>query len=452
MKVIIVGVGKTGYKLAGLPGAEEKHEVTVVDTRSSNIRTIVNEWDIMGVTGDATDTETLSEAGVKDTDLFIAVTGNDEINLLTCLIAKKMGNCKTIARVRNKKYRKSIGVIKDDLGLAMAINPEDAAAGEIARVLRFPSAIQIDTFAKGRIEILKFRVQDKSPVDDIKICDMSKKLNCDILVCGVERGDKAFIPGGNFIIHSGDLVSIVATPKSAAEFFRTIGVKTNSVKNTLIIGGGDTGYYLADRLIASGISVKIIEQDLKRCEELCELLPKASVINGDGTNTDLLMEEGISSFESVVTLTGIDEENIMLSLFAKTKTSGKVVTKINRITYDNVIESLELDTIVNPNNITAEYIERFVRAKDNSLGGNVETMHLILDGKAEALEFKITEDVPMCGMTLEEVSLKENVIVACINRNNKVILPRGKDMIMPGDNVIMVTTQHGVMDIRELLK
>ncbi len=451
MKVIIVGIGKTGFKLAGLLGAEENHEVTVIDTRSENIRTIVNEWDIMGVVGNATDMEVLEEADIRNTDLLIAVTGSDEINLLTCLLAKKAGNCKTIARVRKREFRNSLDLIKDDLGLAMAINPEFSAATEIARVLRFPSAIHIDTFAKGRIEILKFRIQDRSPVSDIKICDMSKKLSCDILVCGVERGDRAYIPGGNFILKSGDLVSIVATPQSAADFFRTIGVNTNSVADTLIIGGGDTGYYLAGILMNAGIKVKIIEQNLKRCEELCELLPKAIIVNGDGTNTDLLMEEGLSQYESVVSLTGIDEENIMLSLFARSKTKGKTVTKINRISYDNVIESLDLDTIVNPNNITAEYIERFVRAKENSMGGNVETMHLILDGKAEALEFKISKDTPICGMTLEEISLKENVIVACINRNGRVILPRGKDSIIAGDNVIFVTTQHGVMDIKEIL-
>lgn len=452
MKVIIVGLGKTGYRLAGLLSAEKIHEVTVVDTRPENIRTIVNEWDIMGVTGNAMDLEILEEAGIKAADLLIAVTGNDEINLLTCLIAKKLGNVKTIARVRKREYNKALGLFKDDLGLAMAINPELAAANEIARVLKFPSVIQIDTFAKGRVEILKFRIGERSVISDTKICDMGKKLNCDILVCGVERGEKAFIPGGNFILKAGDLVSFVATPQSSLDFFKAIGIKTDSVKDALIIGGGDTGCYLANILMETGIRVKIIEHNLKRCEELCELLPGASIINGDGTNTDLLMEEGITKYESVVTLTGIDEENIMLSLFARTKTDGKIVTKINRIAYDDVIDSLELDTIVNPNNITAEYIERFVRAKDNSLGGNVETMHLILDGKAEALEFKISKELSVCGMTLEEISLKDNVLIACINRDGKAIFPRGKDTLLPGDTVICVTTQHGVMDIKEILR
>lgn len=451
MKIIIAGMGKTGYKLAGLLSRDENHEVTVIDKSNENIRHVVNEFDIMGVTGDATDIYILMEAGIEEADLYISVTGNDEINLLTCLLAKKAGDCKTIARVRKKQYISAFNLFNNDLGLALAINPENAAASEIARVLRFPSAIQIDTFAKGRIEILKFRIQDQSPLNGIKICDLVPRFKCDILVCGVERGDDAFIPGGNFVMERGDLVSVVATPRSAAQFFETIGVKTNKVKNTLIIGGGDTAYYLAQRLLQSGIDVKIIEQDIKRCEELCDLLPKADIVNGDGTNTDLLMEEGISGYEAVVSLTGIDEENIMLSLFAKTVTDGKLVTKINRITYDTVIESLELDTIVNPNSITAERIERFVRASENG-GDGIETMHLVLDDKAEALEFRIKEDDSLCGKTLIELPLKENVLIACINRDGKVIIPRGKDSILCGDSVIVVTTHHGITSIDEILK
>ena len=451
MKIIIAGIGKTGYKLSRLLSKEENHEVTVIDISGDNIRHIVNECDIMGVVGDATDIDILKEAGVEGADLLISVAGNDEVNLLICLLARKAGDCKTIARVRKRQYISAANLFKDDLGLALAINPEYAAASEVARVLRFPSAIQIDTFAKGRIEILKFRIQDKSPVDGVKIYELVNKFGCDILVCGVERGDEAFIPGGSFTLETGDLVSIVATPSSAAQFFNAIGVKTNSVKNTLIIGGGDTAYYLAQRLQQAGISVKIIEQNLKRCEELCDLLPKASVINGDGTNTDLLMEEGISGYESVVTLTGIDEENIMLSLFARTVSDGKIVTKINRITYDNVIESLKLDTIVNPNDITAERIERFVRATANG-ADEIETMHLILDEKAEALEFKIKGTEKVCGRTLIELPIKENVLIACINRNGKAIIPRGKDSILPGDSVIVVTTHHGVTAIDQIIK
>lgn len=452
MKIIVVGLGKVGWKLAELLSSEENHEVTAIDVVANNVRDASSEYDIMGIVGSGTNIECLEDAGVSDADLLIAVTGSDEVNLLTCLIAKKSGNCKTIARVRKPEYVRSLPTIKDELGLAMAINPEQAAAGEMARVLRFPSAIQIDTFSKGRVEILKFRIPEASPLDEIRVSDMAKRISCDILVCGVERGDRVFIPGGNFILRAGDLVSFVATPKNAADFFNKIGFKTNSVKDTLIIGGGDTAYYLAVNLLQSGIKVKIIEQSQQRCEELCELVPKATVICGDGTDIDLLEEEGLGQYESVVALTGIDEENIMLTLFAKTQTDGKLVTKINRIAYDSVIGGLGLDTIINPNNITAEYIARYVRATYNSLEHDIETMHMILDNKAEALEFRIRTDSPVANVTLEQLELKENVIIACINRNGKIIIPRGKDRILPDDRVIAVSALMGVKDIKEILK
>ncbi len=451
MKIIVVGAGKIGQKLAELLSCEEGHEVTLVDIRPERLRDIVNEFDIMGVVGSGSDAEVLSDAGVKDADLLIAVTGSDEINLLSCLIAKKSGNCETIARIRKVEYSKSLDLFKDDLGLTLTLNTQMATAREIARVLRFPSAIQIDTFSKGRVEILKFRIQEKSPISDMRIADIGRNLSTDILICGVERGDKVFIPGGDFILKSGDLVSLVSTPQNAVDFFKKIGVKTNSVKDCLIIGGSDTAYYLSSLLMMSGIKVKIVEKKPARCEELCTLLPKASIINGDGTDIDLLNEEGLSRYESVVTLTDIDEENIMLSLFAATKTNGKSVTKINRIAYDSVIGSLGLDTIINPSNIAAENIVRFVRAKEKSVGGNMQTLHLILDGKAEALEFAVDEDNPFAGKTLMELNLKKNVLVACITRQGKIIIPRGKDTILPGDSVIVVTTMQSVKDIKDFL-
>ncbi len=452
MKIIVVGMGKIGHKLAGLLSTAEGHEITVIDTVAERLRDTVNEFDIMGVAGSGTDVEVLTEAGVSEADLVIAVTGSDEVNLLTCLIAKKLGNCETIARVKKPEYVKALHTIKDDLGLAMVVNTQRACAQEIARVLRFPSAIQIDTFSKGRVEILKFRIPEASPVSNVRLCEIGRKLNCDILICGVERENEAFIPDGNFELKAGDLVSFVATPKNATDFFKKIGIKTNSVKDTLIIGGSETAYYLSQLLIQSGIKVKIIEQSTARCEQLCELLPKATVINGDGTDTELLGEEGLKRYESVVALTNIDEENIMFSLFAATQTEGKLVTKIDRIAYDNVIGSLGLDTIVNPSNIAAEHLVRFVRAKDNSLGGNVETIHLILDGKAEALEFVVDARNPLVGKTLMEISLKKNVLIASINRGGQIIIPRGKDSILSGDSIIIVTTQHGVKDIKEFLR
>jgi trk system potassium uptake protein TrkA len=324
---------------------------------------------------------------------------------------------------------------------------------EMARVLRFPSAIQIDTFAKGRVEILKFKIPEGSPLDNLSLINMSQKVDSNILVCGVVRGDDAIIPGGDFVLKSGDIISIVSAARGAGEFFKKIGVKTNRVKDTVIVGGGETGYYLASMLLSSGIHVKIIERNPKRAEELAELLPKATIINADGTENRVLLEEGVEFCESFVSLTNIDEENILLSLFAKSKMDGgKLITKINRIAYDEVISNLDLDTTVYPKNITAEYIVRFVRAKNNASGSNLETMHSILDGKAEAIEFKIGADSSVAGIPLEKLQLKDNIIIACITRGQDVIIPRGRDVMLPGDHVIVVTKNAGFDDITDILK
>ena len=452
MNIIIVGCGKVGQKLVERLSIENEHNITVIDNNHEVVTDVVNQYDIMGVTGSGTSLDTLTQAGIHEADILIAVTGSDEYNLLTCLIAKKSGKCKMIARVRNPEYSNEVHMFKEDLGLAMIINPELAAASEIARVLRFPSAIQIDTFAKGRVEILKFRVPEKSVLDNMRVADIVSKLNCDILVCGVERGDEAFIPGGNFVIQSDDLVSIVATFKNGSHFFKEIGIKTNRVKDTIIVGGGTTTVYLAYQLLQTGINVKIIEQNPKKCDFLCQKFPKATIVNGDGTDNKLLLEEGIEYAESFVALTNIDEENILLSLFAKSKNVGKLVTKINRIAYDEVISNLALDSTIYPKNITAEYIVRFVRAMKNSIGSNIETMHYILDGKAEALEFRINEDSPISNIPIQNLKLKKNIIIASITHKGQVIIPRGQDIIHPGDSVIIVTTNAGFKDISDILE
>ena len=452
MKIVIAGLGKVGQTLAIKLCKEGNHDITVVDTRVSVIHDLVNEYDIIGVEGNCSSIDTLADAGVEKADVLIAVTGSDELNLLTCFIAKKLGNCKTIARVRKPDYSREINFFKEDFGLAMIINPEFIAANEMAKLLRFPTAIQIDSFAKGRIEILKFKIPGGNTLDGMKISVLGSKLNCDVLICGVERGEKAFIPGGDFVLEAGDLVSIVASPENATYFFKAIGLKTNRVKDTMIVGGGETAVYLANRLIKSGIDVKIIEQNPVRCEELCQLLPKASVLNADGTENRVLLEEGLENSESFVSLTNIDEENVLLSLYAQSKSKGKVITKISKIAYDEVISNLNLDTIIYPKELAAEYVVRFVRAMENSIGSNVETVHFILDGKAEALEFKIKEKSAVTDVTLEELNLKKNIIVACINRNGKIIIPRGKDEIKAGDSVIVVTTTSGYNNITDILQ
>ncbi len=452
MNTIIIGCGKVGQKLAEKLSQEENQNITVVDIKYDLVQEIISRYDAMGIVGSGINHEILLEAGINDADILIAVTGSDEVNLMACLIAKKTANCQTIARVRKPEYAQALPIFKDDLGLAMVINPEFTAANEISRSLRFPSAIEIDTFAKGRVEILKFKVSQDSPLADLPVYEINSKFNSDILVCGVERGDEAFIPGGNFVIKTGDLVSIIAAPLSGSKFFKKIGIKTNRVKDTIIVGGGETAYYLAEKLLSRGIKVKLIEKDSARCEELCLALPKATIIHADGTERNILEEEGIDYAESFVALTNIDEENIMLSLFAKSRTNGKVITKVNRVSYDDILSGLDLDTIIYPKEITAEYIVRFVRAKQNSLDCDIETMHFILDGKAEALEFSIKESSSVTDIPLEKLPIKDNVLIACINRGGKIIIPRGQDSIMVGDTVIVVTTHMGFRQVSDILE
>lgn len=453
MNIIIAGCGKIGHKIVEKLSNEHEHNITIVDLRQDVVNELVNTYDVMGVIGDCISSEILDEAGVKDADILIAATGSDELNFTICLIAKKMGNCQTIARTKKPQYSRTIDLFKDDIGLALVINSHIAAAKEISRILKFPNAIQIDTFAKGKIDILKFRIPEDSILCGMKLYEMQKKLNCDLLVCGVERGEEVFIPGGDFEFEKGDLVSIVSTHKNSQDFFKNIGIKTNRVKDTIIIGGGVTGYYLAYILLQSGIKVKIIEHNKSRCEELSVLLPKATVINGDGTDNKLLIEEGIENSDSVVALTNIDEENILISLFAKSKNCRKLITKINRIEFDEVIKKLDLDTIIYPKTLTAENVLRFVRAKNNSYGSsNIETMHFILDGKAEALEFKVNEKSRIVGKSLLELNIRKNVLVACINRDGKIIIPKGQDSIKVNDTVIIVTTIVGLKDINDILE
>lgn len=450
MKIIIAGCGKVGQELTEQL-SKEGNEITIIDTRAKIVNELANKYDIMGVVGNGASHLTQADAGIEKADLFIAVTGSDELNLLCCLLAKKAGDCQTIARIRNPEYSREATYIKEELGLAMVINPEHAAAMEIARVLRFPSAIKIDTFAKGRIELLKFRIQEESILNNMTVMDISLKLHCDILVCAVERGEEVFIPRGNFILQEKDVVNIIATPQNASGFFKKIGVVTNQVKDAMIVGGGDIAFYLAENLLQMGIRVKIIDKSIERCERLFELLPKAEVICGDASDQSMLIEEGMGRTASFVAVTNMDEENILLSMLAKKKTNAKVITKINNIAFNEVIGGLDLDTIVCPKTVTAEYIVRFVRAMKNSIGSNVETLYRIIEDKAEALEFIIRKQSDVVDKPLKQLKIKKNIVVACIYRNRKVIIPRGDDSMQVGDSVIIVTTNTGLNDIDDII-
>ena len=451
MKIIIVGCGKIGTTLAEQLSSEH-HDLVVIDTNPQKIQQLSESIDVMGIVDNGASINVLSDAGIEDAHLLIAVTGSDELNLLCCVIAKKVSKCHTIARVRNPLYNKERNFIRKSLGITMIINPELASAIEISRLLRFPSAIELDTFAKGRVELLKFKLLPEFRLSGMSVMEIVDKLRCNVLICGVERGEEVFIPSGNFILQDNDLISIMASPKNSASFFKKVGIHTHQVKNALIVGGGTLGYYLAALLIDLKIKARIVENNQERCQQLSELLPEATVICGDGTDKKLLLQEGLTQTESFITLTNMDEENIFLSLFAKKNSKAKLITKVNRIAFDDIIDGLDIGSVFYPKYITADYILQYVRAMENSLSSNVETLYHILDNQAEALEFSVKEASSVTDIPLSQLNLKENLLIACINRNGSIQIPRGQDTIQVGDTVIIVTSVKGLRDLKDILK
>ena len=450
MKIIIVGCGKVGSALAEQL-VIEGHEVILIDNKASAIQNISNHLDVLGVVGNGASYRTQLSAGIKEADLLIAVTGSDELNLLCCVIAKKAGNCQTIARVRNPQYNSELGFIKEKMGLSMIINPELETANDIVRLIRLPSAIKVDVFAKGKVDLLMIQIPRDSVLNNMQIMNIPSQLHCNILVCAVERDEEVFIPSGSFVLQAGDKISIFATPKNAIDFFHKIGVATSAIRNVMIVGGGNIAVYLADKFIELGIKVKIIEQLLERCEELSELLPEALIINANASDHNVLIEEGIQSMDAFISLTNLDEENILLSLYAQKNSHAKVFTKITRLTYDEIISDMPLGIIVKPKLITADRIIQLARAMENPKGSNVETLYKIINGKAEALEFNVNSNSKLINIPLAKLKLKKNLLVCCIYRNNKIIIPNGQDSLHEGDSVVIVTTNTGLNDLNDIL-
>ncbi len=451
MNIIIVGCGKVGQNLAEQL-AEQKNNITIIDISAQKVNEVCAKYDCNGIVGNGATHAVQEEAGINNADLFIAVTESDELNILCCIIAKKAGNCQTIARVKNPEYSSETKYLKEELGLAMVINPQSAAAAEISRVLRFPSAIKIDTFAGGKVELVKFRLPEGSPLVGLTVREVVSHLKCDVLICTIERGDDAYIASADFAFEKKDVISLVASPKNAAQFFSKIGYKTSSVKDVIIAGGGETGMYLCGLLREDGIAVKVIEKNEAVCEELCAAFPDITVIHGNAGDQETLLEEGLERAGAFVALTNLDEENILISLLAKSVSRGKLVTKINRFDFSDVIKHLDLDSIIYPKNITSDIIVRYVRAMKNTRGSNVETLYNVIKGKVEASEFIVKENSKITGKPLSELKFKENVIIAAILRKKKVIIPRGGDMIMVGDRVVIVSGVMALHDITDVLE
>lgn len=451
LNIIIVGCGKVGMTLIEQL-SKEGHDITIIDKNAAKAQEMSNLYDIMGLVGNGASYSVQMEAGIENADLIIAVTASDELNLLCCTVAKQVGDCAAIARVRTPDYSKEAGYLREKLGLTMIINPELEASLETARILYLPTALEVNSFAHGQAEIVKFKIPEGNLLDGMTIATLGKSITNDILICAIEREGEVYIPGGNFQMAKDDIVSFVAPRRHIRSFLKKIGFKTKQVKDAMIVGGGKASYYLAKQLIAMGIDVKIIEQNKERCEELSILLPEAIIINGDGTDEEVLREEGIEYAQAFIPLTGIDEENIMLTLHAKQVSNAKLITKINRSTFKNVISKLDLGSVIYPRYITSEAIIAYVRAKKNSTNSNIETLYHMFDNRAEAIEFRVDEPSSVTGIPLKDLMLKNDLLVSFIYRNGKVQIPSGLDTIEVGDTVMIVTTHTGLDNIQDIIR
>lgn len=451
LKIIIVGCGKVGANLVDQL-SKEGHDITVIDKKAEKIQDITNTYDVMGLVGNGASYSTQMEAGIEETDLIIAVTDSDELNLLCCTVAKRVGKCAAIARVRTPDYSEETGYLREQLGLALIINPELEAAREVARILYLPTALEVNSFAHGQAELVKFKVPEGNLLNGLSLAYLGKNITNDILICAVERNGEVYMPNGDFVLQSGDVVSFVSERHIARDFLKQIGLATRQVKDTMIIGASKAAYYLAKELLNMGISVKIIEKEKENCESLSVKLPKAIIINGDGTDPDILKEEGIETVQSFIPLTGIDEENIMLTLYAKQVSKAKVVTKINRVNYKQVINNLDLGSLVYPKYITSEAIIAYVRAKKNSMGSNIETLYHMFDSRVEAIEFIVEENSKVSGVPIKDLKLKKDVLISFINHNGHIIIPTGNDEIEDGDTVMIVTNNTGFTGIDDIVR
>ena len=456
LSIIIVGCGKVGITLVEQL-SREGHDITVIDRNRELVEYISGTYDVMGVVGNGASYSIQKEAGIENTDLIIAVTESDELNLLCCTVAKRVSGCSAIARVRTPDYSQDVNYLQERLGLAMIFNPELESAREAARMLSLPTALEIASFAHGQAELVTFKIPTGNKLDGMKLWDMSKfipaEIERNVVICAVERGNQVYIPSGNFQMLHDDVISFVSTAKIARKFLRSIGFKTRQVRSTMIIGGGRSSFYLAQELLAMGIEVKIIEKRKDRADELGVLLPDANIINGDGTSEALLREEGLEYEDSFVALTGIDEENILLTLHARNVSNAKVITKINRITFRDAINTLDLGSVIYPRYITSEAIVAYVRAKHNSMNSNVETLNYICNNRVEAVEFRVNEASAVTGTMLKDLKpkMKKDILIASINRGGQVLIPSGVDTIEAGDTVMIVTTHSGFNDIRDIL-
>lgn len=453
MNIVIVGCGKIGSTILSSLLAEG-HDIVVVDSDPAVISDVSNIYDSMYVCGSGTDCDALQEAGVADAELFVAVTGSDELNMLSCFLAKRMGAKHTIARIRNPEYNdKSLSFMRQQLDLSVSFNPDLLAAQEMYHILKLPSAVKIEYFARRNFEMVELVLKEDSPLNGLPLMELRKKYDgAKFLICVVQRGEQVYIPDGNFVLQSGDRIELTAAPQEIAKLLRMMGIMQKQARSVMILGGSRMAYYLAKMLLSSGSSVTIIEKDHLRCQEISELLPAATVICGDGAQQELLLEEGIGSMDAFVSLTGMDEENILISFFASSQGVSKVIAKVNRDGLGFIAEKLGLDCIISSRNVSSNLLTRYARALQNSLGSNVETLYRLMDGKAEALEFRVQNDFAAQNIPLQQMRLKSGILIAGIIRGRKIIVPDGSDVIQAGDRVVVLAAGMQMNDLADILQ
>lgn len=453
MNIIIVGAGKTGNALCEQL-SYENHNVVIIDTDKKKVSAAIDKFDILGVTGNGINADVLSEAGIENTDLFIATANEDAFNLLSCVIAKRLGAKHTVARVRNPEYSDTLDFLKEQFGISLIINPEKEAAREIARILRFPGAISAEHFADNKAELVSFKVEKDSPLISKSLYELKQKSGSKVLICAVSRGREIIIPHGSFILNENDLAYVFGEPGTIERFFKENGIYKNKTKNVMFVGGGDTAYYAASSLIPSGFKIKIIEQDENRAELLSSLLDKAEIILGDGADQTLLKSEGIEKMDAVVTITDIDEENIVISAYANSMNVDRVLTKIDKTSLAKMFGVMGINTVISPIALTANKILRYARAISLSPDeGGIDKLYKIAGASVEIVEFRAASAFDFLNRPLKSLKLKKNLLVACISRGGKIIIPGGDDVIEEGDKVmvaakdIILNTLDDIIDI-----
>ena len=451
MNILVVGCGKIGLAITESL-VSEGHNVVVVDQSASVITDISNTYDVMGVCGNGADSDVLVEAGAEHADLCVAVTDSDEVNMLVCCFARKMGAGHTIARIRKPEYNdSSLSFFRETLELSMSINPELLTAQELFNMLKLPSAMKIETFSGQSFEMIELVLKEDSPLVGQKLSDLRGRYKAKFLVCVVQRGSLVTIPDGNFVLESGDRIGLTAAPAEVEKLLRSMGLVQKQARDVMILGASRTAYYLASLLSGIGGTVKILERDRSRCQELCELLPNATLIHADGAQRDILLEEGLPNMDAFVALTGMDEENILISIFAASQKVPKVISKVNRDELSQLAKNVGLESIVSPRKIIADVLVQYARACENSMGSSVETLYHLMDGKAEALEFIVREDFRQVRIPLKDLKTKSNTLIAGITRGRSTIIPSGSDVILPGDKVVVISASHRLRVLSDIL-